>query len=157
MVIDFISQYHTLGKFEIDEVIPFINSPGRKCYYIPDSITEEDGTEYIIGHKQFVVKINSFRYKIFEKNLDCYNCGIVGSFFYLQQHKKMNRHTADNVAHFNLYAEDKLNINGGNIILMTQDHLIPKSKGGQDTLQNLKTMCFLCNHDKADNINYGQK
>ena len=152
MVVDFISQYHTLAKFEINEVIPFINLPGRKCYYIPDIITEEDGSEYTIGTKQYIVKINSFRYKVFEQSLDCYNCKIKGSFFYLQQHKKMNKITKDNVAHFNLYAEDSLNINGGNLILMTQDHLFPKAKGGKDTLDNLKTMCAICNYNKADSI-----
>lgn len=152
MVVDFISQYHTLAKFNVEDVIPFINLPGRKCYYIPDIITEEDGSEYTIGTKQYIVKINSFRYKVFEQSLSCYHCNAVGSFFYLQQHKKMNRHTKDNVAHFNLYAEDDLNINGGNLILMTQDHLLPKSKGGKDTLENLKTMCALCNHNKADSV-----
>ncbi len=64
----------------------------------------------------------------------------------------MNRMTKDNVAHFNLYAEDELNINGGNLILMTQDHFIPKAKGGKDTLENLRTMCSICNHNKADTI-----
>lgn len=150
MVVDFISQYYTLAKFEINEVIPFINLPGRKIYNIPDIITEDDGSQFIIGIKEFSIKINAFKYKVFAQNLNCYNCNIVGSFFYLQQHKKMNRHTKDNVAHFNLYAEDTLNINDGQLILMTQDHLIPKSKGGKDSLDNLKTMCAICNHNKAD-------
>lgn len=152
MVVDFISQYHTLAKFNINEVIPFINLPQKKCYYIPDIITEEDGSEYTIGTKQYIVKINAFRYKVFEQSIVCYNCNINGSFFLLQQHKKMNRHTKDNVAHFNLYAEDILNVNGGHLILMTQDHLIPKSKGGKDSLDNLKTMCSICNHNKGDSV-----
>lgn len=36
--------------------------------------------------------------------------------------------------------------------LMTIDHIIPKSKGGKNTLDNLQPMCNSCNAHKADKV-----
>lgn len=149
MGIDFLKQYYTLDKFKIEEILPLTYSPTKRSFYIEELVFPEDN---IVDIKKYIVKMNVLRYKVFDQNIDCYNCGIVGSFFLLQQHIKMNRKTKDNVAHLNLYAEDKNNINGGNLILMTQDHIIPTAKGGINHLNNLKTMCALCNLNKADNL-----
>jgi hypothetical protein len=46
----------------------------------------------------------------------------------------------------NLYAIDK----NGNEILMTKDHIVPKSKGGANALYNYQPMCSHCNAEKAD-------
>ena len=36
--------------------------------------------------------------------------------------------------------------------LMTIDHIMPKSKGGTNSLENLQPMCHSCNTKKADKI-----
>ena len=36
--------------------------------------------------------------------------------------------------------------------LMTIDHIQPKSKGGDNTLENLQPMCHTCNTKKADKL-----
>lgn len=149
MAIDFLKQYHTLDKFTIQEILPLTHCPTKRSFYIEEELFPEEG---IVDIKKYIVKMNVLRYKVFEKNIDCYNCGIVGSYFLLQQHKKLNKQTKNNVAHLNLYAEDTLKINNGNIILMTQDHIIPTAKGGKNILSNLKTMCSLCNLNKADTL-----
>ena len=33
---------------------------------------------------------------------------------------------------------------------LTMDHVVPESKGGKFTLQNLQTLCVWCNEEKAD-------
>ena len=48
--------------------------------------------------------------------------------------------------HVDLYTED--------FELMTIDHIIPKSKGGKNTIENLQPMCHTCNSKKADNISF---
>jgi 5-methylcytosine-specific restriction endonuclease McrA len=47
--------------------------------------------------------------------------------------------------HFNLYGkkDDKL-------ILFTRDHILPKSKGGEDSQKNYQTMCEVCNMKKRN-------
>jgi hypothetical protein len=50
-------------------------------------------------------------------------------------------------AHFNLYAPQN-----GRWTLMTQDHVIPRAKGGADNDGNLRTMCSPCNTKKGDKL-----
>lgn len=33
---------------------------------------------------------------------------------------------------------------------MTKDHLVPKGKGGSDSLSNYVLACYPCNHEKGD-------
>ena len=46
--------------------------------------------------------------------------------------------------HVDLYTED--------FELMTIDHIIPKSKGGKNSIENLQPMCHTCNTKKADTL-----
>jgi len=50
----------------------------------------------------------------------------------------------DQSPHFNLYAEEN-----GRLVLMTKDHVLAKSKGGNDELSTYQTMCCTCNNLKC--------
>jgi len=50
----------------------------------------------------------------------------------------------DQSPHFNLYGEEN-----GRLVLMTKDHILAKSQGGQDELNNYATMCSTCNNLKG--------
>ena len=74
-----------------------------------------------------------------QKGVDC-KCGMHGQFFALER-------SSDNSLHLDLYAIDDVN----DEVLMTIDHINPKSKGGLDNLDNYATLCWPCNFTKADN------
>lgn len=90
-----------------------------------------------------LIKVHSDRYKtFFAKGYKCECCGIEGSFFAKEKHRGHN----SNKYHLNLYGiNDK-----GEEVLMTKDHILPKSKGGKDNISNYQTMCCICNERKGD-------
>lgn len=83
----------------------------------------------------------SMRYKTFiEKGYKCVCCGRVGAYYALECNEGSNQKRA----HFNLYSEDD--------VLMTKDHIFPKSKGGKDAIENMQTMCTICNMKKGSEL-----
>lgn len=38
----------------------------------------------------------------------------------------------------------------GNEVMLTRDHIYPKSKGGLDNIKNYQVLCVKCNQKKAD-------
>ncbi len=42
-------------------------------------------------------------------------------------------------------------------VILTIDHIIPRSKGGSNALSNLQTMCHDCNRDKGEHLEYRQR
>ena len=122
------------GEFPIDFVLDKIEYTNVR---IPISLN--DNTLY--------VKMNSQRYHLFKKQLFCNSCGLTGVKFCLETSEKNSIYP-----HFNLYAEEN-----ENEVLMTKDHIIPKSKGGKNNLKNYVTMCSVCNFLKDNkNITYDQ-
>jgi 5-methylcytosine-specific restriction endonuclease McrA len=92
-----------------------------------------------------IVRGNSQRYQtFFTKGVTCCKCGITGSYFRKERCKAQNAKRY----HLNLYAIN----NNGVEILMTKDHIIPASKGGENTLNNYQTMCELCNLEKGNSM-----
>jgi hypothetical protein len=93
-----------------------------------------------------IMKMASDRYKCFiVSGTKCVCCGIEGQYFYKERDAKGCKNP---VYHFNMYALDEY----GNELLMTKDHIIPKSKGGKDVIENYQTMCSHCNEEKGDKI-----
>jgi len=122
-----------LGEFEPSEVFPYVTHGDEK-------------REYTVGNKTYQVRMNSDRYFVFQKSRKCMSCGIEG--------KKMmlDMNPGDCSPHFNLYAEEN-----GRLILMTKDHILAKSRGGQDKLENYQVCCSTCNNLKgAYDITYEQ-
>lgn len=94
----------------------------------------------------YTVKMQSHRYTLFkEKGLTCVECGITGTYFGLDM--PMNRDGTPTFSrpHFNLYAVNE----DGEEVLMTKDHILPKSKGGPNHTDNYQVMCHECNQAKG--------
>ena len=101
-------------------------------------------TKYQSG--DFSAKIRSLRLRTFAiKGLKCARCERTGSFFAFEVPQKCHPKTN---WHLNLYSVDE----NGEEMLMTMDHIHPKSKGGLNSLSNTQTMCSRCNFLKADKI-----
>ena len=119
------------GIYPIDETFSIL---GDAIYSRRKTFIDFHGTE---------IKANSQRYVVFkEKGCTCVKCGLTASYFALEKHEKQDRF------HLNLYGVNEQ----GQEILFTKGHIQPKSKDGASTYGNYQTMCFICNNDKADNI-----
>ena len=125
-------QYIRIGEYKIEEVLSYV-SDNKKDYYGSNKKKDYDG---------YMVKMNSQRYLLFKtKGITCVKCGVKGQFFGLEKIK----HQSNDTYHFNLYG-----IKDGVEILMTKDHIVPKSKGGRNNLKNYQVMCTHCNLRKSD-------
>lgn len=108
--------------------------------------------DYYVLPNGFKVNPKSLRYQTFDKNLTCVNCGIKGRFLALE--RCLGDEGGDEGMkegqgfHLNLYALDDM----GREVLMTKDHIMPKSKGGPDIIDNMQTMCTYCNSNKQNMI-----
>ena len=84
------------------------------------------------------LRLRTFMYK----GITCCKCGIKGSYFVKEKTEDQSPW------HLNLYALNE----DGEEVLMTKDHILPKSKGGRDFLDNMQTMCCICNVKKGNTI-----
>ena len=101
----------------------------------------EDKRTHSIVVDGYDVYTTSQRYKTFiEKGYKCVCCGRTGTYYALEKSHGSNAKRA----HFNLYSADN--------VLMTKDHILPKSMGGADCIENMQTMCAICNCEKESSV-----
>jgi len=122
-----------LGKYSIAEVFEYMDaSPGN-------------GVKVrFYGHLMHFRSIRLLNFRV--HGITCVKCGSRGVFFAKERHGK-------DTPHLNLYAFNKC----GRPILMTQDHIKPKAKGGTNHLYNLQPMCTKCNNDKGGKWKIGDR
>jgi len=119
-------------KYSVEEIIESIREY-KQSRKKPNKI-ELDGDQ---------INIRSSRLHTFVKTgTTCVCCGLKGSYFVKEKHTNNDTERY----HLNLYAA----VNGGER-MMTSDHIIPYSKQ-KGLSNNRQTMCFNCNHRKADRM-----
>lgn len=91
------------------------------------------------------VKVTN-RLRTYLKGTDCVGCGAKGTHF------RKTRQSDQPRPHLNLYA-----VRDGCEVLMTSDHMVPRSRGGSDAPENLQPMCADCNRRKADSMPDGSR
>lgn len=121
-------KYEVLGTYAPGDVLPHITRERTRKEYAGD-----DG-------RTWSVRMNSHRYWTFRRSLKCVVCGIEGTVMSMERTENTGGQP-----HFNLYAVD-----GGKRILMTKDHIEPRSEGGHDADGNFQTMCTVCNGLKSN-------
>lgn len=121
-------------KYEIEQVL----------IHVRGNVSVKDKDKLFMTFDGDQVKIRSDRLLTFKrKGTRCVKCGVEGQFFAKERVVGSNGYW-----HMNLYAIDK----NGREVLMTKDHIVPKSKGGANALYNYQPMCQFCNSEKADTM-----
>ena len=149
-------RYIRIAKIPVESVLPFIFTRDVRFRLRASGISYNSEEWKNAGQRTYFVRVNketkaitvpmgSHRYELFAtKGIKCVECGIEGSYFALE------KDIADSTSkyHLNLYGIDE----GGNEVMITKDHILPKSKGGENRLSNYQPMCYKCNQKKADRI-----
>jgi hypothetical protein len=76
--------------------------------------------------------------------LMCWCCGIEASCFVATKHKNDIQEKSPVL---DLYA-----YSGTHLVLMTRDHIIPRSLGGSNDIRNLRIGCVTCNRDRGNTM-----
>jgi hypothetical protein len=116
--------------FNVYDILPLIRGPGnnRKSKKVKLNNIE--------------VNVSSVTLLTFKKSgTTCKICKLKAEYFALE------KRISDEVYHLSLYGKKN-----GKEILMTSDHIYPKSKCGSDGINNRQTLCEVCNNKKADSI-----
>ena len=100
-----------------------------------------ENRHYFVADVGVMAKLSGERLRTFLKGLSCVSCGVTGQFFAVDVSKSGS-------IHMNLYAVGL----GGEEILMTSDHIVPKSKNGPGHDDNRQPMCWMCNFEKGDRL-----
>lgn len=135
--------YVRYAKYSVNEI--------REAYEYSQKMFQETGKWPRIEFGDHKVKLASDRYQnFFENGTECIQCGIKGEYFWLETDSNKKGMPTDNW-HFNLYGTD----DNGKEMMLTKDHIKPKSKGGKNHVSNYQCMCERCNHKKADKYEEG--
>jgi len=128
-----ISQYKRVGAISLVEGLEFIRSSR-----LSTANRLEPKTIFGVKFRCGSNRLATFLYK----GTDCVNCGRKGSYFALEWCKNQTA----GLCHLNLWGITDKGIH----FLMTSDHIMPKSKGGEGSIQNRQPMCAGCNSKKGN-------
>lgn len=110
--------------------------------HVPTERLREETFAIFDGDK---ISMGSQRYKLFKKSCVCVTCGFTGTYFAKERN---SQHPSNGRYHFNLYGKRE----DGTEVMLTKDHIVPKSKGGPDDASNYQTMCEPCNKKKGNSF-----
>lgn len=143
--------------------MPFVFSPITQTDLVIAELPWEDTLEaigdkdhyvdYQIAGKTYRVNIGAERLRIIKKSPVCACCGVRATDVSIDLDAQQTKEKGEPRYHVNFYARtgdhqsDKIHL-----VLMTRDHVKPRSKGGEENEANSQTLCFNCNalKDAAD-------
>jgi len=92
---------------------------------------------------EYMVHVTSLRLRAFLlKGVKCYMCGTEATHFSID---KFRLKSQDEAPHMNMWGVTP----EGEELLFTHDHILARSLGGKDGIENAITCCTKCNGDKA--------
>ncbi len=115
----------SIARYDAEQVL--------ECLRIGDRNVVLDGEQ---------VNLTSLRLRTFlARGVVCASCGLVGTHF-----RKERGSPVDERPHLNLYAAREGDVE----VMMTADHVVPRSRGGANRIENMQTLCSPCNEQKGD-------
>lgn len=110
--------------------------------YLPisDVVRIDDKTLQLAGEN---VKGSGLRIKVILDEMSCVSCGLEVTHAKLCPNTSPN---ARNAYHVNFFGRRS----DGKWVMMTLDHIVPKSQGGPNAVDNGQAMCQICNGAKSD-------
>lgn len=132
------SSYVKARKLSLDEVLPHINQDVRiqhQSLYLwcPDI------------DKHITVHVTSARMRLIGRTQECAACKVKGDHFWAEANSKFPNGKPCGW-HLNLYAFNY----HGDPVMMTLDHIRPRTKGGTKASNNIQLLCNRCNSIKQD-------
>ncbi len=122
--------YKVIAVFDLEDVLPYIaNGPEDRDKFV----------DYVVDDETFEVRMGSDRMRLLKRCPWCICCGLKGIQFQLELPPRTIR------PHFNLYGMNTR----GSLVMLTKDHIIPRSAGGNNHPGNLQTLCCECNELKS--------
>jgi hypothetical protein len=111
----------------------------KEIFYAEYSLLEGFGISLPIFEKRQTSHCSGWEFFISARHapIVCFCCGIIADRWVVGKHK----HDRVGVPVMNLYALNQKK----ELVMMTRDHIIPKSLGGIDIIENLRPACTLCN------------
>ena len=128
-------EYERFGTIHVGKVLPFIDPSHWER-------GDEKREKELCGHSVYMHTVRIRTYRV--HGIVCKSCGLKGKYFAVE--RQSNNPSGNPRCHLNLYGIDEK----GCEIMMTVDHVIAKSKGGADHINNTVSMCSPCNFKKSD-------
>lgn len=139
--------YERAEIYPINTILPLLSEPIYQQNY-KERWCENKKQRNLIELNGDFISVNSVRlytYKI--HGVKCKFCGLEGTFF-AKERQKSKTGNPHGKWHLNLYAIDENNYE----IMITSDHIIPKSKGGSEQIENRQPLCMKCNLKKGNKM-----
>lgn len=115
--------------------------PQEELRNLINALHQLQGISKRIQIGEFSIDATSDRYENFYYHgWKCAECGLEATFAAIEKHPK------DKGYHINLYGFNE----NGREIMLTRDHIYPKSLGGLNAMSNSQTLCACCNQKKLD-------
>src|SRR5208337_2870811 len=114
-----------VNKYGVQEMLEWLKQAKKPFDYLPGG---------------FKVHTHSARLRLFRQSQTCVACGTRATHFQLEWPN------GQGIPHLNMYTTNK----HGKTVLMTRDHIEPKSLGGGNGLANSQVMCSKCNSLKGN-------
>ena len=110
-----------------------------------DMIKQVSNNRQVTVMGKYLLPKKSRRLSLFEDGqLFCCKCGLEGKHWYIEKDMRdPNKHHS-----LQFYGFDKQGVER----MLTWDHIVPKSLGGNDSMHNGQIMCHPCNRDKSNSI-----